>query len=471
MRIGLFKSLSFRLIGSVVLIEIVMLSIMVWSNVNSIYTTHTDRLNDTSKSILLQFSQTAGSYMAEVDYAGLEEYASGVLQHGELAYIFINSTSGKQVLTLGKDIPKEPPVSEKHPTKVKDNIFDVQEGISVAGYKLGRVYMGFSLSVMQEAIETARNRSIFIAVTEIILTIIATIIIGLGLTRNLRALSEAAIRVGEGNLNVCLPVKRDDEVGQTAKAFNAMVNELEVHREHLEELVENRTTELAAANKELDAFNSSIAHDLRTPIHAISNYCQILHEECASELDELGGGEYLDLIKDTAKDMTTLIENLLQLSRVTVIEVEKEEINLSLMVSEISQKLAYMNRDRNVKIEIEDDVCVNADRGSMIILLDNLLHNAWKYTGKREEAKIKFGKHKSDNGSSFYLKDNGAGFDMKQSDKLFEVFKRLHKESDFVGTGVGLATVHRIISKHNGKIWADAEINYGSTFYVSLPEK
>ena len=242
-------------------------------------------------------------------------------------------------------------------------------------------------------------------------------------------------------------------------------------KNNLEVLVEQRTSELAIVNKELDAFNSSIAHDLRTPIHAISNYCQILHEEFASKLDELGGGEYLELIKDTAQDMTALIENLLQLSRVTVIDVEKEEINLSLMVTEITQKLAHMNRDRNVKIEIEDDVYVNADRGSMIILLDNLLHNAWKYTGKREEAKIKFGKHKSDNGSGFYLKDNGAGFDIKKSEKLFEVFKRLHKDSEFVGTGVGLATVQRIIKKHNGEIWADAEVNNGATFYVKLPEK
>ena len=242
-------------------------------------------------------------------------------------------------------------------------------------------------------------------------------------------------------------------------------------KNNLEVLVEQRTSELATVNKELDAFNSSIAHDLRTPIHAISSYCQILYEECGSKLEGVGGGEYLDYIKDTAKDMTALIENLLQLSRVTKMELQKEDINISLMVAEIAQKLEHMNKDRNVEIEIEDDVYVDADRGSMIVLLDNLLHNAWKYTGKEKEAKIKFGKHKSDYGSGFYIKDNGAGFDMQHSDKLFEVFKRLHKEAEFVGTGVGLATVHRIISKHNGKIWADGEVDSGSTFYVNLPEK
>ena len=248
-----------------------------------------------------------------------------------------------------------------------------------------------------------------------------------------------------------------------------MNNALQESKENLEELVEQRTSELRAVNYELESFNSSIAHDLRTPIHAISSYCQILHEECAPKVDELGGREYLDYIKDTAKDMADLIENLLQFSRVTKIELEKENINVSLMVTEIAQKLERMNRDRNIKIEIEDNVYAYADRGSMIVLLDNLLHNAWKYTGNQKDATIIFGKYNSERGSAFYIKDNGAGFDMASSEKLFEVFKRLHKESEFAGTGVGLATVHRIIGKHNGNIWADAEVNHGATFYVNLP--
>lgn len=468
MQVRLFNSLRFRLIASVVLIEVVMLSIMVWSNVNSIYTTHTDRLNDTSKSILLQFAQTAGSYMAEVDYAGLEEYADGVLKHGELDYIVIHSKSGKAVLRLGKNIPTKTPMVEKHPTEVKDNVFDVKSDISLADYQFGQVFMGFTLSVMEEAISTARNRSILIAITEIILTVIATILIGYSLTRNLRALSEAANLVGEGNLNVVLPVKRDDEVGQTAKAFNNMVNELEIYREHLEELVEKRTKDLETANKELEAFNSSIAHDLRTPINAISSYCQILYGEYADKLDEQGKG-FLFQIKDTASDMTSLIESLLQLSRVTKAEIEKEEVDMSLMATEISQKLSYLNPDRSVDIEIEEDINCNADRGAMIILLDNLMNNAWKYSSKKTRPKIKIGKLDSKEGSYFYVKDNGAGFDMQHSDKLFDVFQRLHTQTEFIGTGVGLATVSRIVNRHGGQIWAESEVEQGATFFVKIP--
>lgn len=468
MQVDLFKSLRFRLIASVVLIEVVMLSIMVWSNVNSIYTTHTDRLNDTSKSILLQFAQTAGSYMAEVDYAGLEEYASGILEHSELDYIVIHSKSGEAVFRLGENIPSNNPIVENHPTEVKDNVFDVKSDINLAGYPLGQVFMGFSLSVMNEAIIAARNRSIFIAITTIILTIIATILIGFSLTRNLRALSEAANLVGAGNLNVVLPVKRDDEVGQTAKAFNDMVNELEIYREHLEEMVATRTKELEAANKELDAFNSSIAHDLRSPINAISSYCQILYAEYADKLDEQGKG-FLYQIKDTASDMTSLIENLLQLSRVTTVEIEKEKVDLSLLATEISDKLSYLDSERKVVIEIEENISCQADRGAMIIMMDNLLNNAWKYSSQKPEAKIKFGKVSSTEGNVFYIQDNGAGFDMKHSDNLFKVFHRLHSASDFIGTGVGLATVDRIVSKHGGRIWAEAEVNKGATFYIDLP--
>lgn len=468
MRVALFRSLRFRLIASVVLIEVVMLSIMVWSNVNSIYTTHTDRLNDTAKSILQQFAQTAGTYMAEVDYAGLEEYTSGVLQHSELAYIVVNSASGNPVIRLGKDIPTQSPFTEKHPTYVSDNIFDVSTDISLAEYKQGQVFMGFTLSVMQAAVETARNRSIFIAVTEIVLTIIATIIIGLNLTRNLRALSDAAAHVGEGNFKVVLPVTRDDEVGQTARAFNNMVNELGVYREHLEELVDKRTEELKTANEELEAFNASIAHDLRTPINAISNYCQIMHSEFAEELSGTGE-DSLVFIKETAFNMSRLINDMLQMSRASQIDLEKEEVNLSLITEEILQKLSNLDPERQIEFNIERDLYCYADRGEMIILMDNLLSNAWKYTSKNADASIEFGKIYKENEDYFYVKDNGAGFNMEDIGKLFEPFKRLHKNSEFLGTGIGLTTVDRIVKKHAGRIWAEAEVNKGATFFINLP--
>lgn len=245
---------------------------------------------------------------------------------------------------------------------------------------------------------------------------------------------------------------------------------LQKSKENLEELVEERTKELALANKDLEAFNSSIAHDLRTPINAISSYCQIIEAECKSKIDELSS-EYINTIRHTADDMAELIENLLNLSRVSKSEVEKEEVNISALAQDIVEKLQYLYPEKNVVADIEENITVNADRGAMIVLLDNLLNNAWKYSSKQKQPKVSLAKYSTVDGNGFYIKDNGAGFDMGEADKLFAVFKRLHKEEDFPGTGVGLATVHRIVGKHGGEIWADAIINKGATFFISLPDE
>ena len=260
-----------------------------------------------------------------------------------------------------------------------------------------------------------------------------------------------------------------DELGVLTSNYRNLLEDLCVYRDKLEEMVDERTQELATANKELEAFNASVAHDLRTPINAISSYCQIVYAEYADKLGE-SGEEYLSHIRNTAIDMASVIEDLLQLSRVSKTEIEKEYVDLSLMVSEINQKLSYLNAARKVEIDIEEGVQCMADRGSMIILMDNLLNNAWKYTGNKAEARIRFGKLNSDNGCCFYIQDNGAGFDMRKSERLFEVFKRLHTESEFSGSGIGLATVSRIVSRHGGRIWAEAELNKGATFFINLPE-
>lgn len=260
-----------------------------------------------------------------------------------------------------------------------------------------------------------------------------------------------------------------DELGVLTSNYRSLLDSLFKHQNKLEALVAERTSELEKSNKDLEAFNTAIAHDLRTPITAISGYCQLLSEELAGKLDG-SADEYLTFIKSTADDMAVLIEDLLNLSRVTKAEIEKEDINVSLMAKELSYKFKHINADRVVDVEIEENLSCYADRGSVIIVLENLLNNAWKYTGKTKDAKIHVGKFSSDEGSCFYVKDNGAGFDMKKIDKLFNVFQRLHSGSEFSGTGVGLATVQRVVKKHEGSIWAEAELNKGATFFICFPE-
>lgn len=235
MHIPFYMSLRFRLIASVVIIEIVMLSIMVLNNVETIYRTHTDRLADTARSLILQFANQAGEYLAEVDYAGLEENAGSVVRHAEVAYLVIINDEKKPVIKIGNTPEIRENLTDQHPTYVKDGVYDVAADITLARRVMGRVYMGFSMRLTNHAIRSARNRSVIIALVEIVLSVAVTIFLGMGLTRNLRRLSDAARMVGKGVFNVALPVERRDEVGMTAHAFNSMVEAVEERTNRLEQ--------------------------------------------------------------------------------------------------------------------------------------------------------------------------------------------------------------------------------------------
>jgi diguanylate cyclase (GGDEF)-like protein/PAS domain S-box-containing protein len=233
MLLSFFQSLRFRIIASVVAIEVIMLSIMVWNNVGFIYSTHADRLNETARSTIRQFSSAAGSYMAEINYAGLQELAQNLLQQNEVSYLVVVNSKNKPVIQLGRKFDAVPLKQDVYPAEASDNMFDISSGISIAGLHLGKVYMGFSLAYMADSIRQARNRSITIALTEIALSIFVTIMLGLSLTRNLKALADAARRVGAGHYDATLNVVRNDEVGMTARAFNTMVLDIAERTEQM----------------------------------------------------------------------------------------------------------------------------------------------------------------------------------------------------------------------------------------------
>jgi PAS domain S-box-containing protein len=712
-----------------------MLSIMVWNNVETIYRTHTDRLNESAISLVKQFASAAGSYMVEVDYASLEEYATTILENREVAYVQVYDLQNRPVVSVGNVPHNKMPVADKHPTQVHDGVFDVEADILLAGRLQGYAFIGFSLDLMQQTIQSARNRSIAIASAEILLSIFATIVLGLYLTRNLRALSEAATRVGKGHFDVLLPVQRRDEVGLTSLAFNKMVDaiaertrniqekqakiqllmdsteeaiygvdvdgictfanaaclnilgyhheaeligkpihdlihhsrpdgtlypkeeckifvalknnaschaddevnwradgssfpveywshpirdenkvvgavvtfiditerkrieqELKRHRDNLQQLVDERTAvleqqamiidqihdsvvstdlqghivswnrgaqrmfgyskeeaigrhisfvypknqhdfllheviaplkelgeyeaevrvmkktgepfyahlslslqydksgavigmigysmditkskqaedelkrkavELEAINKELAAFSYSVSHDLRAPLRAINGFSSALADDYGDIIDETGK-DYLKRICAGAERMGLLIDDLLMLSRVTRDRIQWENIDLSTVAYETVEKLKLEDPQRNVTIDIQPGMTTVGDKRLLQIALDNLLGNAWKYTQKTQNPKFSFGM-KTDNGKAVYfIEDNGAGFDMTYANKLFGAFQRLHSSKEFEGTGVGLATVQRIIRRHGGSIWAEAQVGKGATFYFTL---
>jgi PAS domain S-box-containing protein len=235
----------------------------------------------------------------------------------------------------------------------------------------------------------------------------------------------------------------------------------------LNEDLKQRAAQLEAANKELEAFSYSVSHDLRAPLRSIDGFSHVLLEDYSAQLPE-EGRNYLERVRAAAQRMAILIDDLLNLSRLTRTALQPRFINLSKMAEEILHGLQENQRGRDATLSITPDLMVEADPHLMHIVLENLLSNAWKFTSKGEQTVIEFGQKAHVKERTFFVRDNGVGFNMEYADKLFGVFQRLHSVSEFPGTGVGLATVQRIISIHGGHIWAESVEGQGTTFYFTL---
>lgn len=244
--------------------------------------------------------------------------------------------------------------------------------------------------------------------------------------------------------------------------------ELSAHRQRLEELVQARTAELQAANKELEAFSYSISHDLRAPLRAVDGFSNMLQEDYGANLPP-EAKDYLARIVAAAQRMSQLTDGLLTLARVSRNDINRKEVDLSQLAHTLLDELQASFPQRRVEVIIEPNLLANADPAMMQAVMQNLLSNAWKFTAKREVARIEVGRRETPRGEAFYVRDNGAGFDMAYVGKLFGTFQRLHGKNEYEGTGVGLATVNRIVQRHNGEIWAQAVPDQGATFYFTLP--
>ncbi len=244
--------------------------------------------------------------------------------------------------------------------------------------------------------------------------------------------------------------------------------QLKNYQEHLEEIVEKRTEEIKLAYKELEAFSYSVSHDLRAPLRAIDGFSQVLAEDYESTLDEIGK-DYLTRVRQGAQKMSQLIDDLLTLSRAMRGDISREEIDLANEAMDVISDLKQTEPGRIVYFDVQKDMKAFGDPALLRVVIQNLLGNAWKYTSKQQDAHIKFA-CKQDNGELiYYIQDDGAGFDMRYADKLFHAFQRLHQPEDFPGTGIGLATVQRIVTRHGGKIWATSSPKKGAVFYFTLP--
>ena len=237
--------------------------------------------------------------------------------------------------------------------------------------------------------------------------------------------------------------------------------------EELEQRVIERTVQLEAVNKELEAFSYSVSHDLRAPLRSIDGFSHAFLEDYGTMVDDKGK-DYLQRVRSASQRMAQLIDDLLNLSRLTRAEMRREKVNLSEMVERITDELQKSQPERHVEFRIAENVLAEGDPRLLRIVLDNLIGNAWKYTAKHEQASIEFNIEQKNGQQAYYVRDDGAGFDMAYADKLFGAFQRLHAVSDFPGTGIGLVTAQRIVRRHGGEIWAESKVEQGATFYFTL---
>ena len=248
--------------------------------------------------------------------------------------------------------------------------------------------------------------------------------------------------------------------------FTAFLRDI-TQRKEAEDKLKRYTADLEAANAELDTFAYSVSHDLRAPLRSIDGFSQAVLEDYAGKLDA-AGQQYLQRVRASSQQMATLIDDLLKLSRVTRAEMRREPVDLSGIAQSIAADLQRSDPQRQVEFVIASGLEISGDLRLFRLVLENLLGNAWKYTAKHPRARIEFGVTQHDARPAYYVRDDGAGFDMTYADKLFVAFQRLHAPGEFEGTGVGLATVRRIISRHGGRVWAEGAVERGATFYFTV---
>lgn len=298
---------------------------------------------------------------------------------------------------------------------------------------------------------------------------------GVGLLRELRALPQTSqvpvvllsARAGEEAMLAGLDTGADDYL---VKPFSSRELLARVHTHvELSRMRREWASELERVNRELEAFSYSVSHDLRAPLRAIDGFSQALASDYASRLDEQGR-EYLARVRAATLRMGQLIEDLLNLSRITRATLRRERVDLTAIARKVLAELAERDPQRNVTARVSDGLVVQGDPRLLTVLLENLLRNGWKFTSKLPVATIDVGKQDGDAEAVFFVRDNGAGFNMDYAQRLFAPFQRLHPESEFDGTGIGLATVQRVVARHGGRVWAEAAVGKGATFFFTLGE-
>lgn len=345
--------------------------------------------------------------------------------------------------------------------------------VSQGENRLGTLYIRSDMTAIYDRLKLYAGIAIVIIALSFGLAYLLAKQLHHSISRPVLVLSETAKAISDRqDYSVRATKLGDDELGKLTDTFNQMLseiehqnNEIQTFNHTLEQKIIKRTEELESANKELESFSYSVSHDLRAPLRSINGYSRILIEDYGDKLDD-EGRRLLEVITRNGLRMGQLIDDLLAFSRIGKQSLVKVNLN---MESIARHALEELNSDRKSEVVFNSILSAEGDSSMLKQVYTNLISNAIKYSNKKENARIELGSWKEKDSHVYYVKDNGAGFNMEYYDKLFGVFQRLHSATDFEGTGVGLALVNRIIAKHGGKVWAEGKVGEGATFYFSLP--
>ena len=470
------KKLSMIIMTSALLAVVLLSSVFVVYEYISLRNSIIKEFSTTSK-IIANRSHAALLFS---DKATLQENVDSLKIHDDVAATCLYNEADDILAFFSKNAhPETKADCPIHPSRnlnhFDDKYYQISQPIVVDGEPMGLLYIKVSLRSLNGHLSTYVIATAVFSLIIILAVFIFSSYLQNFITTPLLLLKNTARQVTK-NKDYTLRASKEshDEIGDMVDTFNEMLATLQEQNktiiddaESLELKVGERTKELAIANQELEAFSYSVSHDLRSPLRAIDGFSKALLEDYGHELDH-SAHDYLKRVRKASQKMGELISSLLQLSRVTRKELKDTHFDLSDMVMTIVHQLQEQDPERIIDIQIQPEMYIMGDEQLIEVALDNLIGNAWKYSKYEKFPKIEIGYYIENGHTIYFVKDNGAGFDNKYSKNLFTAFQRLHSPEQFEGTGIGLATVFRIIQRHHGEIWAKSVLDEGATFYFTL---